>query len=79
MSKNSFPIQYPNYFKSGEPFLHFFEVSKGNLHVMKITDLESNNNGDWDIIPLNIDFSLPAFHRTIATEEGVIYLIGGTD
>lgn len=24
MSKNSFLIEYPNYFKSGEPFLHFF-------------------------------------------------------
>jgi hypothetical protein len=79
MNKNSLLIEHPNYFKSGEPFLHFFELSKSNLHVIKIKDLEENSQTKWDVIPLNISFAIPSFHRSIATEEGVIYLIGGTD
>ena len=31
------------------------------------------------MIPLNIKFQIPSFHRTVATENGVIYLIGGTN
>lgn len=34
---------------------------------MKITDLESNNAAKWEIIPMKIDFSIPSFHRSIAT------------
>jgi N-acetylneuraminic acid mutarotase len=30
------------------------------------------------VIPLEVSFKIPSFHRTIATEKGEIYVIGGT-
>lgn len=47
--------------------------------MARINDLERTNKVDWEIISLKIDFAIPTFHRTIATVDGVIYLIGGTD
>ncbi len=32
----------------------------------------------WEVIPLVIGFSIPSFHRTVATENGNIFIIGGT-
>lgn len=55
-----------NYF-TGEPFLHFFEVTNSTLHLIKLNDIKQNQAIKWEIIPLNISFTLPSFHRTIAT------------
>ena len=31
------------------------------------------------MVPLDIQFKIPSFHRTIATERGEIFVIGGTN
>lgn len=77
MQQNSFRIEMQNFFK-GEPFLHFFQVSNSTLHLIKINDIKQSQPIRWDVIPLNINFSVPSFHRTVATESGNIFVIGGT-
>lgn len=77
LQQNSFRIEMDNYFK-GEPFLHFFEVSNSTLHLIKINDIKPGQAIKWDIIPLNNAFKVPSFHRTVATENGNIYVVGGT-
>ncbi len=37
--QSSFRIEAPNYFDH-DPFLHFFEVSKSNLHIVRINDIK---------------------------------------
>lgn len=78
MNQAAFRVDTPNYFE-GEPFLHFFEATKSNLHVLRIKDMNENQEPKWEVISLNIKFLIPSFHRTVATESGTIYLIGGTN
>lgn len=40
--------------------------------------MRDSESPKWTTIPLNINFPIPSFHRSIATENGNIYLIGGT-
>ena len=77
LHQNSFRIEGENYFK-GEPFLHFFEVTNSALHKIGINEIRQSEPIKWNVIPLNIDFSIPPFHRTVATEKGLIYVLGGT-
>ena len=77
LHQNSFRIEGDNYFKV-EPFLHFFEVTNSALHRININEIKQSEPIKWNIIPLNIDFSIPPFHRTVATEKGHIYVLGGT-
>ena len=77
MQQNSFRIEADNFFKV-EPFLHFFEVTNSTLHTIFINDIKQGESIKWNKIPLDIDFGIPPFHRTVATENGGIYIIGGT-
>jgi hypothetical protein len=77
LQQNSFRIETENFFK-GEPFLHFFEVSNSTLHLINLNDIKHNEPIRWEVIPLNINFNIPSFHRTTATENGNIFVIGGT-
>ena len=45
---------------------------------MRLNDIKQNEPIKWNVINLNINFTIPSFHRTIATEIGNIYVIGGT-
>jgi hypothetical protein len=40
--------------------------------------VRQNESIKWDVIQLNINFGIPSFHRTVATETGIIFIIGGT-
>ena len=77
LQQNSFRIEMENYFR-GEPFLHFFEVTNSALHLININNIKQGEPIKWTILPLHIDFNIPSFHRTTATEYGLIYLVGGT-
>ena len=77
MQQNSFRIDAENFFNV-EPFLHFFEVTNSTLHTVFINDIKQGESIKWNKIPLSIDFGIPPFHRTVATENGGIYIIGGT-
>lgn len=69
LQQNSFRIETKNFFEV-EPFLHFFEGTNSALHVVKINNIKLNEPIRWEIIPLEINFKIPSFHRTIATEKG---------
>ena len=77
LHQNSFRIQMQNYFKT-QPFLHFFQTTNSTLHIMNINSIKQGQALKWNIVPLDIDFQIPPFHRTIATEDGNIYILGGT-
>jgi hypothetical protein len=77
LQQNSFRIEMDNYFRV-EPFLHFFEVANSTLHLLNINDIRQGGPIKWNKIPLDIDFNIPPFHRTVATETGNIYVVGGT-
>lgn len=66
MAQAGFRIDIDNYFDN-DPFLHFFEVSKSNLHVLKLKDVKEGELVNWKIIPLHLNFQIPSFHRTVAT------------
>lgn len=74
---SSFRIETQNYFR-GEPFLHFFEVEENAIHIAKIADIEETGTVEWLKFPLQINFKVPSFHRSVATEQGHIFVIGGT-
>ena len=46
--------------------------------MLKIKDIKEHATIRWNVIPLEIDFAIPSFHRTAATSNGNIYVIGGT-
>lgn len=77
LQQSSFRIDHPNFFQT-QPFLHFFEVTNSTLHLIDITSLRESQAAHWQTIPLAIDFQIPSFHRTVATEDGNIFVLGGT-
>lgn len=77
LQQNSFRIEMKNFFEV-PPFLHFFEVTNSTLHLVFLDGIRPNEPVKWEVMPLDITFKIPSFHRTIATEKGDIYLIGGT-
>ncbi|KAL4447040.1 hypothetical protein ABPG74_013892 [Tetrahymena malaccensis] len=57
--------------------LHFFIYDSDNKSC-KLIYLDLNGNKQFQIINIDVDFPLPAFHKSIALPDGEIYLIGGT-
>lgn len=68
----------PDYFDSKTPqkYLHFFEPDSKFLYLLNIEDV--NQNPEFSRIPLNINFKIPRFHKSLITPKGNIYLLGGT-
>ena len=64
-----------NSFKEAAPrkFLHFFQNDENILHYLDLEESES-----FQAINLNINFNIPDFHKSIATPNGDIYVIGGS-
>lgn len=40
--------------------------------------MRDNEPPKWTLITLDINFPIPSFNRSIATESGNVYLVGGT-
>lgn len=74
-------INLKNFFSSDckHKYLHFFQ---DNTRLLKIIDVDSLYNSISKSchiidIPLDIDFEIPAWHKSIITPKGNIYLFGG--
>lgn len=60
--------------KSSHSYLHFFQHDDNILHYL---DLEQGT--EFQPIPINIDHTLPDFHKSISVSTGDLFLIGGAD
>lgn len=60
--------------KSSHSYLHFFQHDDNILHYL---DLEEGT--EFQHIPINIDHTLPDFHKSISVSTGDLFLIGGAD
>jgi hypothetical protein len=67
-------VQQNDYFeKASSKFLHFFKNEDTLLYMLDLTQAPK-----FKMIRLNQNFTVPYFHRSIATPKGEIYLSGGT-
>ena len=76
-----FHVTVDEFFNKNCPrkFLHFFQNNENYLHILNLNELKFNNgNPVFERIRLNIDFQIPRFHKSIATNNGDIYLTGGS-
>ncbi|CAD8151879.1 unnamed protein product [Paramecium pentaurelia] len=69
MTNHEFSIVRPNYFQGQLKFLHFM-INRSK--IMKIADLQTKQ---W--LTLQIDYQVPAFHKSIVTPNGDVYISGG--
>lgn len=53
-------------------------MTLSTLHLIRLNDVRQNESIKWEVIQLSIDFGIPSFHRTVATESGTIFIVGGT-
>lgn len=76
-----FPVTLNNYFEPGctRRYLHFFQNYENRLHYIDVSNLSKNASPNFESTELNIDFTIPPFHRSMAVPNGDIYLIGGSD
>lgn len=65
--------------QNSQKCLHYFCASPSDetSDSLMVKMLESTDESTIEV-KLEIDFSLPSFHKSIATPDGSIYLIGGT-
>jgi hypothetical protein len=65
-----------NTFSNASPrrYLHFFQHDENKLHYL---DLDEGN--EFVEIPLNVNFKLPDYHKSIAVSSGDLYLVGGVE
>ena len=59
--------------------LHFFQDNSKKLHILDLKKALSLDEFSWKEINLNINFKIPIWHRSIMTQQGTIYLTGGSD
>ena len=52
-------------------FVHYFEWGSRNIHFFDVEKMKQSK------ITLSIDFNIPKFCRTVVTDEGKIFCIGG--
>ena len=74
-------ISAPNYFsdENRHKILHFFQDNTKLLRIIDVESLYNSVSKSYHIfdIPLNISFDIPAWHKSLITPTGDIYLIGG--
>jgi hypothetical protein len=58
--------------------LHFFPFEEKNLFFVDLERIKGNNETIFEPIPLEIDFRIPNFHKSIITPQGDIFLTGGS-
>jgi len=76
--ESKFIVKTENTFKlrgssNKRPYVHFFQQNSKNLHIYYL----DAPNPSWDIIELASEEKIPLYHRSIATHQGDLYLIGG--
>lgn len=72
-----FQINVKDSFKAEvTPFLHYFEPETRVLHFV---DVSNPNEPKWTATTLDIPFNIPAYHSSVATPCGKIFLMGGLD
>lgn len=76
-------VNYHNYFKAGvTPMIHYFEPQTKNLwiHTIPVVGQTGHQSGlTKKKVELDNEFLIPAYHGSIITPEGRIFLIGGID
>ena len=74
-------ITSPNYFSDDckHKILHFFQDSTKLLRIIDVESLYNSLSKSYHIfeIPLNITFDIPAWHKSVITSKGDIFLVGG--
>lgn len=65
-----------NTFSNSSPrrYLHFFQHDENKLHYL---DLDEGN--EFQEIPLNINYKLADYHKSIAVSSGDLFVVGGTE
>ena len=73
-----FKINIPDYFDSRtkKKYLHFFPNGQKLLYLLNLEKISSSSS--FEIIEMDIDFSVPRFHKSLITPDGTIFLLGGT-
>lgn len=56
---------------SSSKFVHYFEWGSKNIHFFDVDKMESKK------VNLKNDFNIPKFCRTVVTDEGRVFCIGG--
>ena len=76
----SFSITMNDYFEPKCPHkvLHFFPFEDKNLFLIDLERIKNYNESRFEPIPLEIDFRIPNFHKSIITPQGDIFLTGGS-
>lgn len=72
-NENFFEVQPDS---NSRKFLHYFEENTKNFYYI---DLIKSKTKNFEKIVLNIDFKILENHRSILTNDGEIYLVGGQD
>ena len=76
-------ISTANYFadECKHKILHFFQDNTKLLRIIDVESLYNSVSKSCHIfdIPLNISFEIPAWHKSLITPSGDIYLIGGVN
>lgn len=76
-----FPVTVADYFEANCPkkFLHFFQSHENRFHYIDLTRISPNTKPQFESVDLNINFNIPAFHKSIVIPNGDIYVVGGCD
>jgi len=74
-----FSLTQPNFFTIQTPFLHYFEPGSMNLYRIDIKGLKSDIPAKLVPIELDLEHKVPDWHGSIATPDGRIFVIGGSD
>lgn len=81
--KDELKIKSANHFESScqHKVLHFFQDNSKILRIIDVESLYNSFSKSYHIfdIPLNISFEIPAWHKSLITPLGEIYLIGGVN
>lgn len=56
-------------------YLHFFQSESKYLHLLRLDTIRKSQK--FELIKLDTNIVIPNFHRSIATPNGDLYLIGG--
>ena len=78
---DKFNITIDDYFIKNEkiqPYLHFFQNNSKELYLFNLQNLSKNQGNPFERIPLDIDFKIPNFHKSLSLPNGDIYMIGGS-
>lgn len=80
MPSDGLMISLNNFFEPECPakFLHFFHGASKILHYVNLSSLH-DDVAPWEQIALNVYHDIPNFSRSIATPQGLVFLVGGAD